>query len=165
MTKEILSLVVGTVLTTFHFVLMISLLRKIIPNKFPPMSIHVFSAITTLAILLIFWLIYTKFYFWLAFSIIIFGISVCFFAFGAIYKSLSIRFLLMTKNHGLRASLDKLDILVTDASFSERIKILCDMNLVTKENDGYKISKKGLIFTKRINLLRRFFAINTTGLY
>lgn len=165
MTEQITSVGIGILLITFHVVLVICLIRKIIPNKFSPMPIHAFSAIVTLFILFVFLVANVNFYFWLAFSITVFGISGCLFAFGAVYKSLSIRLLLMTKAHGERVSFDLLDVLVSDVSFAERTKILCDMGLVIKENEGYKISKKGIIVTKRIFLIRKLFGIRTTGLY
>jgi len=165
MKEQIVSLIIGSILTAFHIVWVIAMIRKIIPNKFSSMLIHVLSAICTLSILLVLWITDVNFYFWLAFSVILFGISGCLFVFGAVYKSLSIRFLLMTKAQGKLVSFDLLDVLITKVSFAERTNILCNMGLAIKEKGGYRISKKGLRVAKRIVWLRKLFRIKTTGLY
>lgn len=165
MNEQIISALIGSVLIKFHITLVICLVRKIISNKFSPISIHVISAICTLSILFILVMTQIGFNFWLAFSIVIFGICACLFVFGAVYKSLSIRFLLITNREGKQASFDLLDTLVTNVSFSERTKILCDMGLAIKENEGFQISKKGMHVANRIVWVRKLFGIKTTGLY
>ena len=132
--------------------------------KMPPVMLHAFSAI-----LLTFLLVILSFIacldVWLAFCFFSFGVSSYLFLFGAIYKSLSLRFLIITKSQGGRASFEELDNVVTKMSFSERAKLLCQMGMVIKEQEQYCISFIGKRFAHKINRLRRIFRITSLGLY
>ena len=156
-------LIMGVLLIVIHITIVATLAR--LKSQIPPIAIHAFSAIAMLLLLLLLFLAGRHFDFWLACCTLAFGVSAYLFVFGAIYKSLSLRMLLVADKKGGCITFNDLDLLVTDASFAERTKILCDMKFAVKEGESYKISSSGLRQARKINLMRKLFGISTPGLY
>lgn len=165
MIAQINALLIGGILSIVHAVFVTCLLRKIIPNKLSPMPLHIISAICMLTMLCVVWLTNVLFDVWLAFTILSFMISSCLFLYGTVYKSLSLRLLLIINSKAGRASFQELNIKVTEVSFAERAEIICSMGLAIKTVEGYQISQQGIHVVNRILRIRKFFGINTKGLY
>lgn len=159
------SFTLAGILLMVHAIVVICLLRKKIFSRLPLMVYHVFSALWLFSVVLIIQLINKNIDVWLTCAALLFGVSIFFFIFGVIHKSLSLRFLLMAKSHGGQISLCSLGELITAISFGERAKILCDMGLVVKERNIYRLSEKGIRISKHILCLRKIFGIQTLGLY
>jgi len=163
MTQVIGSLLVSGALVILHIIFVANLLRK--TNLLSPMIIHFVSSGVNLVVLLILKDIGIPLNLWLSISILTFGCASVLFLFGALYKSLSIRQLLITNMNGGRISLDLLDSNVTQASFSERAELLCKLGLVGRIGNGYAISEAGILLAQRIRTIRKILGITTNGLY
>ena len=159
------SLMVGAFLIVLHVLFVICLLRGFISTPLSPMFKHIFSAFSVLGLLCFLNKIFPQINFELVLSILLFGVACCFFAFGAVYKSLSLRFLLVTFAHNGRVSLITLNELVTNKTFFDRAQLLCQMGLVVKDNESYKLSEQGKRQLKWIKMFRKIFGIQTSGLY
>jgi len=165
MTESVISLSIAILFGLMHMTLVVLLIRKVLPNALPPIADHVVSAILLLILMLVVYSVAVPFNFYLAFSAFVFLIAAYLFIFGAVYKSLSLRFLLALKFEGGRASFSLLDDLVTTPSFVGRVELLCSMGLAEREGGSYQITPKGAVMARKILLLRRLFGISTTGLY
>lgn len=157
------SFILSLVLIIFH-VIIVSILLRLFPKLFP-IAIHAFSALCQLIILL--WLIVMDFNFnyWFVFCILSFGISTYLFLFGAVYKSLSLRFLLAIKAEGGAVSLMQLEQKITIPSFTQRVTLLCEMGCITQNQKGMYISTKGKRMANKINTLKKLFHVETIGMY
>lgn len=160
-----MSLTLTGILLMMHAIVVICLIRKKIFSRFPLMFYHVFSALGMFSMVLIIQSINKNIDVWLTCAALLFGISIFFFIFGVIHKSLSLRFLLVAQSHGGQISLCSLEKLITTDSFGDRAQILCDMGLVVKEKNSYKLSEKGIRISNYIIHLRKIFGIRTLGLY
>ncbi len=165
MSIHIHALLIAVVMVLTHITLVFCLMNKVIINKLSPIVIHVLSGFLVLLLLLFFDMVHIYFNVWLAFSIFVFAASFYLFLFSAVYKSLSIRFLLLISSRSGKTSYNELDALITDNSFYERIELLYQMGLVLKEGDIFKISDQGMHVASRIERIRKLFNIKTTGLY
>lgn len=159
------SLIIGGILLLLHVLLVFCLLRRYIPNRLDPMVIHIFSALDIFGLLVVIYLLHVQIQFELVFSILLFGVAGWFFVFGAVYKSLSLRFLLSVLATNGLSTFESLNTSITKKTFMERVILLQKMGLIAQEDESYKLSEKGLCQLRRILMFRKFFGIKTTGLY
>jgi hypothetical protein len=106
------------------------------------------------------------FVYWNAASIFAFGIMLYVFAFGAVYKSVSLEILLdVAQRPGGEAPLaDIVDRKVPEI-FRGRTDILVDGGQVERRGAHFVVSASGHKVASRIAAMRRAFAIGDTGLY
>ena len=106
------------------------------------------------------------FHYWDAASIFAFSVMAYIFAFGAVYKSVSLDILMGLVNRpGRTAPLSEVvDRQVPDL-IQGRIRILVDGGLVEQTGTHFAASAEGRNTADRINRLRRLFGIGDTGLY
>jgi hypothetical protein len=106
------------------------------------------------------------FQYWNAAAIFGFGVMTYVFAFGAVYKSVSLRLLLdLTERPG---NAMKLSAIVGDRIpeiVRERIDVLIDSGLVARDDGMFVTTSAGHQIATRLRLARRMLAIGSTGLY
>jgi hypothetical protein len=107
-----------------------------------------------------------QFQYWNAASIFGFGVMLYVFAFGAVYKSVSLQILLdLAQRPGRAATLsDIVDRRVPDI-FRGRTDILVDGGQVERAGSAFVVTAAGRAAAGRIAQARRAFAIGDTGLY
>jgi hypothetical protein len=108
----------------------------------------------------------SQFRYWDAASIFAFSVAAYVFAFGAVYKSVSLDILLDLVSRPERtAPLSEIADRQVSNLFQGRIKILVDSGLVEQTNSHFAASAAGRTMAGRIGRLRRIFGIGDTGLY
>jgi len=107
-----------------------------------------------------------QFQYWNAASIFGFGVMSYVFAFGAVYKSVSLEILLdVAQRPEHRAPLaDIVDRLVPDI-FRRRADILVDGGQVERIGASFAVTTKGRAFAGKLARIRRAFAVGDSGLY
>lgn len=107
-----------------------------------------------------------QFHYWDAASIFAFCVMTYVFAFGAVYKSVSLDILLGLVNRPeRRAPLSEVVELQVPHLFQGRSKILVDGGLVEQIDSHFTATAAGRDMAGRIVRLRRLFGIGDTGLY
>ncbi|WFU28360.1 hypothetical protein QA649_19720 [Bradyrhizobium sp. CB1717] len=107
-----------------------------------------------------------QFRYWDAASIFGFGVMGYVFAFGAVYKSVSLDILLgLAERPGRTAPLSDVVERQVPALFRGRTGILMDGGLVEQVDSRFAVTAAGQIMAGRIGRLRRAFGIGDTGLY
>ena len=108
----------------------------------------------------------TQFQYWNAASIFGFGVMGYVFAFGAVYKSVSLEILLdVAQRPGHAAPLaDIVDRLAPDI-FRRRADILVDGGQVERIGASFAVTVKGRAFAGKLARVRRAFAVGDSGLY
>lgn len=108
----------------------------------------------------------TQFQYWDAASIFGFGVMGHVFAFGAVYKSVSLEILLnVAQRPGHTAPLvDIVDRLAPDI-FRGRADILIDGGQVERIGTSFAVTAKGRAFADKLARIRRAFAVGDSGLY
>jgi hypothetical protein len=107
-----------------------------------------------------------QFQYWDAASIFAFCVMTYVFAFGAVYKSVSLEILLGLLNRPeRRASLSEVVERQVPHLFQGRAQILIDGGLVEQIDSRFTPSAAGRNTAGRIGWLRRIFGIGDTGLY
>ena len=106
------------------------------------------------------------FQYWNAASIFGFGVMLYVFAFGAVYKSVSLEILLdLAQRPGRAADLaDIVDRKVPEI-FRGRTDILVSGRQVERTGDLFAVTASGRVTASRIGAMRRAFTIGDTGLY
>ncbi|MBR0975084.1 MULTISPECIES: hypothetical protein [Bradyrhizobium] len=111
-------------------------------------------------------LIVPQFRYWDAASIFAFCVMGYVFAFGAVYKSVSLEILLSLVDRPERtAPLSEVVERQVPHLFQGRAKILVDGGLVEQVDSRFAATAAGRNMAGRIGRLRRFFGIGDTGLY
>lgn len=106
------------------------------------------------------------FQYWNAASIFSFGVMGYVFAFGAVYKSVSIEILLdLAKRNERQVPLSELVEHKVPDIFLGRTNVLVDSALVERVGSSFAVTAAGQKLAGRIARLRRAFAIGDTGLY
>ena len=159
------SLLVAFLLILFHIAFVLFLMRKTLATQISPVFIHVISGFVALAFLGLAGRTPFSFDGWLTFSFFGFASTSFLFLFSAVYKSLSLRFLLTIRSNRNRLTFSQLHHLVTKKSFKERAELLSKMGMVIKKGEDFSISSQGLRVAKRIEQIRKIFGITTRGLY
>jgi len=93
-------------------------------------------------------------------------LALCFLtAFGAIYKSISLRILLDLLNRPDRSERLEaiLDRYVRRESYQARLSILVADGLATQETAGFRLTPKGRRIAALVRALQRFFRIERSG--
>jgi hypothetical protein len=107
-----------------------------------------------------------QFQYWSAASIFGFGVMLYIFAFGAVYKSVSLEILLdVAKRPGASAPLADIVERKVPEIFRGRTDILVDGGQVERRGPCFVVTAAGEKIASRIGTLRRAFAVGTTGLY
>ncbi|UWU80293.1 hypothetical protein N2603_18040 [Bradyrhizobium huanghuaihaiense] len=107
-----------------------------------------------------------QFRYWDAASIFGFGVMGYVFAFGAVYKSVSLDILLgLAERPERTAPLSDVVERQVPALFRGRTGILMDGGLVEQVDSRFAVTAAGQITAGRIGRLRRAFGIGDTGLY
>ncbi|MHC2618462.1 hypothetical protein ACVIW2_000494 [Bradyrhizobium huanghuaihaiense] len=107
-----------------------------------------------------------QFRYWDAASIFGFGVMGYVFAFGAVYKSVSLDILLgLAERPERTAPLSDVVERQVPALFRGRTGILMDGGLVEQVDSRFAVTAAGQIMAGRIGRLRRAFGIGDTGLY
>jgi hypothetical protein len=107
-----------------------------------------------------------QFQYWNAASIFGFGVMGYVFAFGAVYKSVSLEILLdVAQRPGHTAPLaDIVDRLAPDI-FRRRAEILVDGGQVERTGSSFAVTTAGRASAGRLARIRRAFAVGDSGLY
>jgi hypothetical protein len=107
-----------------------------------------------------------QFQYWNAASIFGFGVMSYVFAFGAVYKSVSLEILLdVAQRPGHAAPLaDIVDRLAPDI-FRRRAEILVDGGQVERTGSSFIVTVAGRALAGRLASIRRVFAVGDSGLY
>ncbi len=164
MTEFIVALFISGIMTKLHILVTTWVINA--NRNIAPIICHTVSATCILIILFfIFSICPVRFDLWLSFCSFALGVSTYLFLFGAVYKSLSLRMLLMIKENRGYQPLMQIDALITERSFEDRANILCSMGLVEMNGDVYEVTQKGLDLSNKIRIMRRLFHVSTTGLY
>lgn len=132
-----------------------------------PVTILVIAAIVShLASLLLGVMTVRQFQYWNAASIFGFGVMLYVFAFGAVYKSVSLELLLdLARRPGHAATFsDIVEHRIADI-FRARIEILVDGGQVERAGSSFVVTSAGRALAGRVAQIRRAFAIGDTGLY
>ncbi len=93
-------------------------------------------------------------------------LALCFLmAFGAIYKSISLRILLDLLDRPNRSDSYKavLERYVEQESYHDRLAILLAHGLATREPGGFRLTRKGRRTAAAIHAVQRFFKIERSG--
>ncbi|MBH5368041.1 hypothetical protein [Bradyrhizobium glycinis] len=107
-----------------------------------------------------------QFRYWDAASIFAFCVMAYVFAFGAVYKSVSLEILLgIVERTGRTAPLSEIMERQVPGLFQGRISILVDRGLVERANSGFVATAAGRNLAGRVGRLRRAFGIGDTSLY
>ena len=107
-----------------------------------------------------------QFQYWNAASIFSFGVMSYVFAFGAIYKSVSLEILLdIAGQPGREVPLSEIVEQRVPDIFRGRTRILVDSGLVDRTGPSFSVTQTGQALAGRIARLRRVFAIGDSGLY
>lgn len=107
-----------------------------------------------------------QFQYWNAASVFSFGVMSYIFAFGAVYKSVSLEILLDVAERPRReAPLADIVERQVPGIFRGRTDILVDSGLAERTSSGFVATAAGSKLAGRIAQLRRAFAIGDTGLY
>ena len=108
----------------------------------------------------------TQFQYWSAASIFSFGVMSYIFAFGAVYKSVSLEILLdVAERPARQVPLSDIVERQVPGIFRGRTKILVDSGLAERTDSFFVATAAGRKLAGRIARLRRAFAIGDTGLY
>lgn len=106
------------------------------------------------------------FQYWNAASIFGFGVMLYVFAFGAVYKSVSLEILLdVAKRQGASAPLADIVERKVPEIFRGRTDILVDGGQVERRGPCFVVTAAGGKIASRIAAMRRAFAVGNTGLY
>lgn len=108
----------------------------------------------------------SQFQYWNAASIFSFGVMSYVFAFGAVYKSVSLEILLaLAKQPGHETSLSEIVEHQIPDIFRGRTGILVEAGLAENIGSTFEATAAGRKLAGRITRLRRIYAIGDTGLY
>ena len=138
-----------------------------LPRPLPPVICLAIAAVVShLAGVVLGVMTMQHFQYWNAASIFSFGVMGYVFAFGAVYKSVSIEILLdLAERDERRVPLsDIVEHKVPDI-FRGRTDVLVDSGLVKRAGSSFVVTAAGQKLAGRIARLRRLFAIGDTGLY
>jgi hypothetical protein len=107
-----------------------------------------------------------QFQYWDAASIFAFCVMSYVFAFGAVYKSVSLEILLdLSARPERKGPLSEIVEQQVPPLFRGRIEILLDGGLVEQVDTGFAPTGTGRKMAARVGSLRRIFGIGDTGLY
>ena len=160
------SILVGLGAGLISIILVVIMLR--IRPAWPPVYVFIVCiSISEILCNVIGILLVDEFYFWPASAIVgVIGI-VNFFAFSAVYKSVSLQ-MLTTLYTQASHRVDKSVLVekIARPAVNERIELLVEMRLASKSPDlCYTITDKGLATVKRLHKIQRLFGLRNCGLY
>lgn len=136
-------------------------------SSVPPVAILAIAAIISHLASVVLGVAYVpQFQYWNAASIFSFGVMSYIFAFGAVYKSVSLEILLdVAERPAGEAPLSDIVEHQIPGIFRGRTNILVDSGLAERTGYGFEATAAGRRLAGRIARLRRAFAIGDTGLY
>lgn len=130
-----------------------------------PVILHATS--TVLAELIFLGLIYAASHpvpFWHGAILIGFGALAFLFVFSALYKSISIRMLLIADRTG-KADIKTLTHDFTQAAFADRANVLKEMGCVTEADGRFTITPQGVRLARKFSAMKALMRVSTSGLY
>jgi hypothetical protein len=156
----------GILLFTMLAPLMQVIARRAVSPIAPVTILAIAAIVSHLASLLLGVMTVRQFQYWNAASIFGFGVMLYVFAFGAVYKSVSLELLLdLARRPGHAATLsDVVERRIADI-FRGRIEILVDGGQVERAGSSFVVTPAGRALAGRVAQIRRAFAIGDTGLY
>jgi hypothetical protein len=136
-------------------------------SSVPPVIILAITAIVSHLASVVLGIAYApQFQYWNAASIFSFGVMSYIFAFGAVYKSVSLEILLdVAERPACEVPLSDIVERQVPGIFRGRTKILVDSGLAERTDSSFVATAAGRKLARRIARLRRVFAIGDTGLY
>jgi len=140
--------------------------RRAVTSVSPVMILAIAAVISHLATVALGITYVPQFQYWNAASVFSFGVMSYIFAFGAVYKSVSLEILLDVSEQPAR-EVPLRDIVEQKVPgiFRGRTDILVDSGLAERTGSGFVATAAGRKLAGRIARLRRAFAIGDTGLY
>jgi hypothetical protein len=148
-----------------HAVTVVALLHAGV--RLAPVAVHGASAIAwhalQIAALLLAGMVA---FYWHAAAFFGMGVMLFVFGFSAVYKSISLRFLVMlARAPGYTLTLADAQERLVVKSFRERVEMLTATGLALSTSEGYRLSEAGLRTAGRIAAVRRLFGARASGLY
>ena len=142
-------------------------LARLAAPSIPPVMILAITAIISHLASVVLGIAYvTQLQYWNAASVFSFGVMSYVFAFGAVYKSVSLEILLNVAERPARlVPLSDIVERQVPGIFRGRTKILVDSGLAERTGSSFLATAAGRKLAGRIARLRRLFAIGDTGLY
>lgn len=162
MNQEVWSLTIGLIFSFLHMISVAITLK--VQKHIAPVLVHAASALVYL-ILLSFSRLFYAFELWIAFSTFAFCVSSYLFAFGVVYKSLTLRMLCASYLNGGNISIDELDSTITTPTFTDRVVLLNKMKRVRAEKEQYGLTEQGKKTANGFSAIRRIFRITTKAVY
>lgn len=163
MSAAYLSFCLGVAAFVCHAVIAIFAVRKL-PQQSPVM-LHIGSAV--LAELIFVGLGHAApqpVSFWHGAILIGFGALAFLFIFSALYKSVSIRMLLIADQAG-GAEVTMLTRDFTQAAFTDRAYVLKEMGCVTEADGRFTITPEGVRLARKFSAMKALMRVSTSGLY
>lgn len=136
-----------------------------VSRRSPTLVVLATAAVVYVAAAAVFMLLGQVVGFW-AYSTTYWFLVLCFLmAFGAIYKSLSLRILLdLTEKSELTGSADELaQRYIFGSSFEDRLGIAVDGGLAARSADGLSLTSRGRALASRVRAAQRAFGITRSG--
>jgi hypothetical protein len=141
-------------------------LAQIRASRISPVLILAIAAVVAHLISVLTGIVLTPaFHYWYAASIFAFGAMAYIFAFGSVYKSISLQILLGLTRHPGGVPLSAIVDGQIPEIFRERAGILVEGGLVVRDGASFAATEPGQKLAGRIAKVRRLFAIGETGLY
>jgi hypothetical protein len=158
--------VTGIVLFTILAPVMQIIARRASWSIAPVAILAIVAVISHLASVLLGLMTVQQFQYWNAASIFSFGVTLYVFAFGAVYKSVSLELLLdLAQRPGYAATLSEIvDRKVADI-LRGRTEILVDSGQVERAGSCFVVTARGRATAGRVAQIRGAFAIGNSGLY
>ena len=140
--------------------------RRAAPSVSPVIILAITALISHFASVVLGIAYVPQFQYWNAASVFSFGVMSYIFAFGAVYKSVSLEILLdVAERPARQVPLSDIVERQVPGIFRGRTKILVDSGLAERTDSSFVATAAGRKLAGRIARLRRAFAIGDTGLY
>lgn len=104
-------------------------------------------------------------YYWHSAAVFALGVMVLVFGFSGVYKSISLRLLLLLATRGAPVSVSDIHEKLVMKSFCDRVEMLLSAGLIARTHAGYALTDAGRQAARRILALKAFFGSTASGLY
>lgn len=156
----------GIVLFTILAPLMQIIARRAGSPIAPVIILAIAAVVSHVASVLLGFVTVQQFQYWNAASLFSFGVMLYVFAFGAVYKSVSLEILLdLAQRSGHTAALSDIVDRKVSEIFRGRADILVSGGQVERVDSCFNVTATGRAIADRIAQMRRAFAIGDSGLY
>lgn len=166
MSGATLSLLSGALALCAHAALVPVLLR--VARRATPVNVHLGSAIAihSAQVAILWRFAGDGFPYWHGAAVFGAGAIAYLFAFSAVYKSVSLRLLLVLLGADEPCvTFARLASEVVRPEFERRLALLVDMGLCVEKGDSFAPSDSGIAAASRIRAMQRLFGVENPGLY